>query len=175
MNSDNNFNITIDTMLYKLIYTISFTLLIFSCKSTKSIKADNKQIESFHNKIQEIDIPYKEATNYFVKNTYKDGDLVQQKISSQSELDKILGLGMTMGENGEKSRIDFSKEYAIVVIGELTNKDNNINIISLKKRNEHIILTYKKSEGDTQTYYMRPVKVILIDNKFQGEVKCLQL
>jgi len=119
----------------------------------------------------EQDIPYTIAQRYFVNNTYNEGDLVNPKITTREQFRKIFGMATVMGENGKPTVIDFSRQYVLSVIGELTDRKTEISLISLKQNANRILLNYKITEGERESVTIRPVLLLIVDNKYQGEVE----
>lgn len=120
--------------------------------------------------MQAINVPFVEAHNYFVKNTHRDGDVVNPKITSELDLESRLGYATVMGENGQPTPIDFRKQYAILVIGHSTDKAATMTAVSVKKQNKEVIFTYKYHEGAKQSYTMLPFLMVIVDKKYEGEV-----
>ena len=153
-----------------LIFTIISTLSFIACNSTKNERNTKQESKTETVKSVETDVPFTEAKNYFVKNTYKDGELSNPKISTQADFDKIFGMATTMGENGKPTPIDFSKQFVVAVIGQTTDKATKLSVNSLKKIDHSMTLTYTQIEGEKQTYFILPVVLLIIDNQFKGEV-----
>jgi hypothetical protein len=115
------------------------------------------------------DIPYTIANNYFVRNDFKREGFAGPRISSPAALDSIFGKAAFMGPRGKVTPIDFSRQYGLTVIGELTDRPTEIAVISLQQKGNSIILTYKIIEGEKSMAITRPMLLILVDNKYQGE------
>ncbi|MCH5600301.1 lipoprotein [Niabella ginsengisoli] len=64
-------------------------------------------------------VRYKIAEKYFIKN---DVTAVPSSVKDQAEFDTYFGAASVMGENGTPTKIDFSKEYVIIVDHNATNK-----------------------------------------------------
>lgn len=128
---------------------------------------------SYRNNSQSIthdanDIVFIEIKNFFIKNTATK--LFNPRIETQSEFDKIYGAATTMGNYGKPTFIDFSKQVVISVILNETDLETIIVPIALKKENNNLLLTYKKSLGKKQTYTSRPNFAILIDKSIKGRI-----
>ena len=93
------------------------------------------------------------------------------KISSQEEFDKIFGMATTMGENGKPTSIDFTKQYVIAVVGQVTDKSTSITVNSLKQNGNVITLNYNQTEGEKQTSFRQPLLLLIVDNKYQADIK----
>lgn len=153
-----------------VIATIASSILV-SCNATSTSK-DGAQTET--TQTSEIDVPFTEAQHYFVKNTYKEGQLTNPKISTQEDFDKFFGMAATMGPNGKPTPIDFTKQYVIAVIGNVTDKATTLSVNSLKQKGDTITLHYKQLEGEKQSYTIQPLLLLTVDNKFQGSVKAVK-
>ena len=121
-----------------------------------------------------VDIPYTFAKRYFVKNDYKKADHPNPKITSQEEFENIFGMARVTGEDGKPTPIDFSTQYVIGVIGELTNKNTEILPLSLKQADGSIELNYKVTEGAQRSATIQPVLILIVENKYTGEVKLVK-
>lgn len=142
-----------------------------SCNATNTSK-DDAQTETAQT--TEIDVPFTEAQRYFVKNTYKEGQLTNPKISTQENFDKFFGMATTMGPNGKPTPIDFTKQYVIAVIGNVTDKATTLSVNSLKQKGDTITLRYKQLEGEKQSFTIQPLLLLRVDNQFQGSVKAIK-
>lgn len=161
----------------KTILPLTITVLLFfnACSSSKT--TDEKKQESLSQtmKSTESDVPFLEAKNYFVNNTYEDGGLSNPKITTQADFDMIFGMATTMGENGKPTPIDFSKQYVIALIEQKNDRDANIEIKSLKKIGNTITLAYHLAEAQKQTYIIRPFVLLIVDKQYQGSVQIQKL
>lgn len=116
-------------------------------------------------------VPFLEAKNYFVKNTYKNKEVATLKVTSQEEFDKVFGPAAVMGENGKPTQIDFSKQYALAVIAPITDKQTSVKANSLSYRDTEIVLDYKITEGEPQSFTIQPFLLIVVDKEHSGPVK----
>ena len=114
-------------------------------------------------------IPYQQATGYFVKNSF-DGQY-NSIITNQSEFEKIFGTAAVMGPGGLPTTIDFSKEYVIAMIEGETDVATIINILNLKKSGGEIILEYSVIQGEKQTFTIRPMVLLVVNNDYIGALK----
>ncbi len=113
-------------------------------------------------------ITYQVADNYFVKNTVKDEPIHAVKIANADDLTTYFGAAATMGEKGKPTPIDFGKQYAIGLIAPSTNKQSTLEIRTLKKEKDSIVLTYHVTEGEEQSYVIRPFVLLIVDKSNQG-------
>lgn len=119
-------------------------------------------------------LKFSEAKNYFIKNNYPDKELHSLKIISETQFNTLFGAATTMGKSGMPTRIDFSKYYVVALIGKTNNKSAEIDVKSVIKLRNTITVTVfvtPKEEGKTQGYSSRPVKLLIIENKYQGKIK----
>jgi len=119
-------------------------------------------------------IPFIEAKRYFVKNTYKYGDLKNPKIDSQKKFDHIFGVGMVMG-NDNPTPIDFSKQYVIAVIEKETNRTTTLVPKALVRNNQKkIVFKYDIQEGEAQSSTTVPYLLLVVDKSYKGKVGLLR-
>ena len=153
--------------------------IVFSACNTTSKNTDNEKLSGANESTTvanaEQDIPYTIANRYFVSNTYKDGDLKNPKITTQTQFDALFGMATIMGPNGKPTPIDFSRQYVLGVIGELTDRNTGISLISLKQNANTILLNYKITEGEKSMATIRPMLLIIVDNKYEGDVKLVKV
>lgn len=117
-----------------------------------------------------IDVPYIEAKNYFVKNTFREDQLSNPKISSQKKFDAIFGMARTMSQNGRPTPIDFRKQYVIAIVNPVTDIATTLSVSSLKQKDNAIILNYDVEEGKKQSFSTQPLLLLVVDTTYQGEV-----
>ena len=156
---------------YSFFATAFFIATIFSCSDIKQSPNHNNDNKIEQESKVENDIPFTEAKNYFVKNTYKDSVLHSIILKSQVDFDNIFGMATTMGNEGKPTVIDFTNQYAIAVICPNSDKSPVLEILKVKSADNSITLHYKFTEGEKQSFSIRPFKIILLDNKYQSEVK----
>lgn len=120
------------------------------------------------------DIPFTTAKNYFLKNTFKADSLVNSKITNQENFDSIFGMATVMGDQGKPTSIDFSKQYVIAIVKPVTDKATALAVESLVKKDNSIILKYRKTEGEKQSFTTRPILLVIVDNAYNGNVEVHQ-
>ncbi len=115
------------------------------------------------------DIKFTHAKNYFVKNSYKEGELRQYKILSQKEFDEIFGMACLMGNEGKPTTIDFKKQFVFAIICPETTISDELIPVNLKKENKNkLSFNYKTKIGSEQSYTSRPCIIIVIDKKYKN-------
>jgi hypothetical protein len=170
-NNSSNLNLRNKMKNNAISFAIVASLILIACNATVDNKTTNQENMILGKK---ADMPYKTANNYFVKNTYKDGELENPKITTQADFENIFGMATTMGVNGKPTPIDFSKEYVIAIIGAITDNATTININNVNKIANIITVTYTETKGEKQSYTIRPFQLIIVNNQYQGEVKLQQ-
>jgi hypothetical protein len=125
---------------------IAIAIFFFSCTSQKS-----------------KEISFKEAQNYFVKNTFKTEQIISKKITSQSELNNFFGNATVMGRNGKPTVIDFEKEFVVVVICPetyLSSQLTSIKLVEVEKSKVNI--KYKIINKEKQDYSVVPFSLMIV-------------
>jgi len=112
-------------------------------------------------------VEYKEAAGYFVRNDVAGGTIVE-KITSQEQFDKYFGMATTMSQ--QPTAIDFSKEFVAAIILPQSNQANEIKIDSLVHNGSKLNLYYSVSGGNNQNYEPRPLSILIIDRKHEGDL-----
>ncbi len=115
------------------------------------------------------EIPFSVADNYSLKEDANIKQLRDHKITSQKEFDKYFEVAAT-SKNEEETSIDFSKQYAIVVVGKATKKSSVYDVNYLRIKGSQIELSYNIEEGEKQKNTQQPVLIILVDKKYQGDI-----
>lgn len=147
---------------------ITAALLAGSCNNKNAEEKTDTVVTAATEK---VNIPFTEAKNYFVKNTYKDGDLADPKITSQADFDKLFGMATTMAPDQKPTGIDFSTHYVIAYIGASTDMATTLSPAGLTKTGDTITLTYKETTGEKQSFTTRPLLLIVVDNQYQGTIR----
>jgi hypothetical protein len=116
------------------------------------------------------DVKFTVAKNYFVKNTFKNEEVVQKKIVSQKDFDEIFGMASLMGAEGKPTPIDFKKQFVIVVICKETNKATELQVLSLQKgKKNKLLLQFETKIGTEMTYVSQAFLIIVVDDKYKNQ------
>ena len=149
-------------------------LIVTSCNNNgKGEKTENEQAAdtSATGEMKSTNVPFTVAKNYFVKNTVKAGGLQNPKIETKENFDSIFGAATTMDKNGKPTEIDFSKYYAIAVIGDETDIATEMSPVTLQKNDKNeITLNYKVTKGSKQSFRIRPLLIVIADKIYNGPV-----
>ena len=73
-----------------------------------------------------------------------------------------------MGKCGQPVVIDFTKQYAIALITQITNNDAKLAFESLNKNDKNIELTCSQTIREKQSFTSRNIKLLMIDYKYEG-------
>lgn len=146
-------------------------IFLFAAAAAVSVSCSSAKtgMQTFH-----AEVPYKEAKNYFVKNNQEEAS-ANSKFESQQEFDKVFGMATTMGENGKPTAIDFSKEFAVAQIENPSSQKVELKPVSVKKNAEMLEIKYRKIVGGIQTYTSQPALILIIDNKYKGDINFVEV
>lgn len=155
-----------------LLTTIAVCFAVSSCNSTKSTSGNDNvnSVEKLTEKVADGDVPYELAKNYFVKNTHKNEAVEELKITTQEQFDDIFGMATTMGEKGMPTKIDFSKQFVISVIGTVTNKATDFTIDGLLKDGSDITFKYTEKVGEEMSYSIQPSLIVIVYKSYDGNL-----
>ena len=128
---------------------IAIAIFFFSCSSQKS-----------------KEISFREAQNYFVKNTFKTEQIVSKKITSQNELNHFFGSATVMGRNGKPTEINFETEFVVVVICPETFFSTQFTSIKLVEEESKVNIQYKITTKEKQTYSVVPVALMIVGKEY---------
>lgn len=109
-------------------------------------------------------VPYIVAENYFVNNSVQNP--VPDKITSQADFDKYFGKASTMGASGKPTPIDFDKQFVIALDHPTTTKKTEIIPVGLIKNGSDIVFNYRVTEGDSLSFSIHPLLVLVVDNQY---------
>ncbi|VTP97407.1 hypothetical protein [Sphingobacterium daejeonense] len=145
---------------------------LMSCNQTQN----NKEATTADSTIVEqpeagADVPFTEARNYFVNNTVGEDKNGTLKIETQEAFNELFSPATTMGEGGMPTEIDFNKQFVIAVISPTSDLNPSIDSLSLKKINSDLVLEFKETMGDKQSFSTRPAAILIVDKQFDGNLK----
>jgi len=140
-------------MMKKLLLAFSATMLLLSSCGTHKTVVGKSNIVS-----------YTEARNYF--HIGDETKPIIKKITSQETLAKEFGEAAFMGKDGEPTKIDFNKNFAIAYILPQTNRKTVLAPLSLTLKKKHLVLEYKLEQGKGQTFFTQPFFIIVVDKKY---------
>ena len=111
------------------------------------------------NKTEEI--PFEEMKNYFFRNDAKIPENV--RIDSREEFDGLFGAAAFMGEGGEPTPVDFTREIVLAVVNPVTDVATELEPVSLVRDGKSLVLTCKEITGEKQSWSMLPVLLVKVD------------
>lgn len=115
-------------------------------------------------------LKYTEATNYFVRNDFDAKQLKNPRITNQIDFDKIVGGAAYMGEGGKPTPIHWETTDVIVVLDKKSDRNPIMTIQSVTEKDDIITVAYQIKEYDKTTFFMQPIKVLMIDKKNKSKV-----
>ncbi len=117
-------------------------------------------------------VPHEMPAGYFVKNTVDTLAVKSLTITSKKEFDDLFGMATTM--KSKPTPIDFSKQFAIAVIGKPTNTGDTYEVGALLRKGDFTTLVYRITKGEKQSYTSRPFLLVAADKQFGGEVRIIE-
>ena len=114
-------------------------------------------------------VPYTEGHNYFVNNSYTEDRLPAATITTREEFDTVFGKAPVMGSL--PTPVDFDTQYVIAVIEPMTDEAVYLEVESLVKIGDKLIMTYSRETGDRRSYSVRPMLMLVVDREYAGEVE----
>ena len=128
------------------IISISIILVLISCTNISNVE-------------------YTEAKNYFHKTNAPLP--TSMKITSQMTFDSQFGMATRMGANGIPTAIDFKKSFVLAKVMPQTDTETTLTPLSLTKKNNKLILTYRIIEGAKLSYTTQPMFILLVPKAYQ--------
>lgn len=149
------------------------TITLFAGLLGASCQGGNEQKSTEADKVSQdvstVNVPFKKAERYFVKNTVSSID--NPKIETQEQFDAVFGAAATMGKDGKPTEIDFEKQYVIALTLPETDFSVTIEPLSLvRNEKKEVVLSYQLTIGDKQTYLTKPVLAVIVDRMYDGQV-----
>jgi len=148
---------------------------LFACQNGKNIQktGGDSTVADAKNGLSasaQQTIPFIVADHYFVNNTVNTVD--NPKITTKSGFDKIFGEAAVMGKNGEPTSIDFTRQYVVAVVNPETDAETTLIPVGLQRDGSgDLIFTYQEIIGEKQSYIMKPCLLIIVDKKFDGNIR----
>jgi hypothetical protein len=116
-------------------------------------------------------VPYTVAENYFVKNSFKTSKELTLKIENKQKFEQVFGMAPLMGNDGNPTIIDFSKQFVLCVIGIESNLGTEYKMKNLSKNETgKIVLEYQHSDKPEQSYTSQACLIIIVDKKYTGKI-----
>ena len=148
--------------------TIPLLLFNYNKRTTTvtgvGVSVNDKLIEN-----TDLDVPYKVLSSYNLKPDVNRKKINQYKITSEQEFARYFAKSSSQG-NETSEGIDFSSQYAIVLIGKATKKLTDYSINHLQVKGSKIELSYHVEEGEKQAETQQPFVILAVDKKYQGEI-----
>lgn len=137
--------------LFKLLSLVLFITTAFICKAQE--------------------VPYQEAKNYFVNNTYPDQTTHVLRITSEKKFNEIFGMAALMGDEGKPTEINFSKNFVIALIDAVSNETESIIIKNLANERKKLNLRYAILKREVPSFAtFRFAKILIVNKKYKAPV-----
>ena len=117
-------------------------------------------------------VHYKILEGYFVSNEFVPFLPVDTVIRSSDQFHKIFGYATVMGR--QPAAIDFENEVVLAIMPEASDQNPQIELISLLKRNEEILVRYKIILGQKQSYTVKPLLLISLPKKYSNKFRFIR-
>lgn len=158
--------------MLKKIKAISLLAGLLACYGQLYATSGNDSMQLSSAVVAKEELPLKPLKNYFVKNTFADEGAVKLlRITSQSEMDLVFGQAALMGEDGQPTKVDFTKEQLIAVIAPASQTIEGLTVNSLVKHYNQINLNYSIAYAAADKSYTSRYFVLLsVDKQFKGRI-----
>lgn len=143
--------------------------MLSACHTSGKVDNFTINVDAVSSATTAVDVPYKVANGYFVRNDVKK--LPNGKISKQKDFEAAFGMAAVMGNDGRPTEIDFNNQYVIVVSKPVTDRLTELEPVSLKGDGDGgLVFVYRTKVGQQLSYSMQPSMVVVVDNKYRGMV-----
>ncbi|MCR4853322.1 MAG: hypothetical protein K5893_07015 [Prevotella sp.] len=118
------------------------------------------------------EVDFEVAKNYFFKNDQQIP--ASPKITTEDEFNKFFGMAAVLGEDGEPTSIDFTKQFVLAIVLPVTDTATEINPVKVEAKSHSLFYTYEVKTGEKQTYSIQPASIIILDKQYrENEVKLI--
>lgn len=108
-------------------------------------------------------VPFTINNSYFAS---VDNEVFQKKFNSEKEFLRHFHPAF-VNADVKSQKIDFTKKFAIALVGEVTNIPTEYEIISVKVVNEELLVSYKETtKGDPGSCKIKPQTILVLDMKY---------
>lgn len=143
--------------------------MLSACHTSGKVDNFTINVDAVSSATTAVDVPYKVANGYFVRNDVKK--LPNGKISKQKDFEASFGMAAVMGNDGRPTEIDFNNQYVIAVSKPATDRFTELEPVSLKGDGDGgLVFVYRTKVGERISYSMKPSLVVVVDNKYRGMV-----
>ena len=104
--------------------------MLSACHTSGKVDNFTINVDAVSSATTAVDVPYKVANGYFVRNDVKK--LPNGKISKQKDFEASFGMAAVMGNDGRPTEIDFNNQYVIAVSKPVTDRFTELEPVSLK-------------------------------------------
>lgn len=94
--------------------------MLSACHTSGKVDNFTINVDAVSSATTAVDVPYKVANGYFVRNDVKK--LPNGKISKQKDFEAAFGMAAVMGNDGRPTEIDFDNQYVIAVSKPVTDR-----------------------------------------------------
>lgn len=139
------------TRITLILLALLALLAVVSCRSAKEQASAATSIS------------YTVPQNYFVRNDVQH--FGEMQISTQEQFDSTFGVAAFMGQGGQPTPIDFSRQMVLAVTCKPVNRLVDIDVVSLSASADGTLtLVYRKKVGGTPlSYTATPCLVVVTD------------
>lgn len=143
--------------------------MLSACHTSGKVDNLTIDVDAVSSATTAVDVPYKVANGYFVRNDVKK--LPNGKISKQKDFEASFGMAAVMGNDGRPTEIDFNNQYVIAVSKPVTDRFTELELVSLKGDGDGgLVFVYRTKAGQQLSYSMQPSLVVVVDKKYRGMV-----
>ena len=152
-----------------IILAVSVSAMLSACHTSGKVDNFTINVDAVSSATTAVDVPYKVANGYFVRNDVKK--LPNGKISKQKDFEASFGMAAVMGNDGRPTEIDFNNQYVIAVSKPVTDRFTELEPVSLKGDGDGgLVFVYRTKAGQQLSYSMQPSLVVVVDKKYRGMV-----
>lgn len=138
-------------------FLLAWALLII-CLAAVSSCATSRKAEGRN-------VAYKVANRYFFRN---DATIPQDaRITTKEQFESLFGMATVMGNDGQPTVIDFSKEFVIAVVLPETWNATELFPVSLRDSGSALTLNYRQTVGEKRSYSIQPCMLIIVDKNYE--------
>ena len=145
--------------------------MLFACIALITLAACNSKPETEPQAVEEKvsnEVAFEVAKNYFFKTNL---DILPStpKITSEEVFNNLFGMATTIGEDGQPTQIDFSKQFVLAIVLPVTDMATVIIPVKVEEQGDTLFYTYEVKTGEKQSFNIQPISIIVLDKQYEDK------
>lgn len=149
-------------------------ITFFGCtKKTDKHTTDTANVEEITTYTSEL-VQYDVAENYKLKVKETTTGMRNIRITTDEQFNAYFDYAQPTNTTEKQSKIDFDKNFVLVMIGKDSNIETNFQIETIKNKNSKLEIKYCIAELDVpEAVEVQPIIILIIDKKYNKDTHFL--